>query len=710
MQRELLCLLKPMTIRNALFLLLFLVSFLSRAQDISVVDSLRVELKKTADPMVVTSIYEQLAWEFRKAYPDSTIYYANKSVELIKDEGLPRNIAQALTFIGVAYQYKGDNLKSFDFYSEAKEVALNFQDTLQFAHALNSLGRLYFNQGSFLKAYDHFYEALKHFNSLSDLQGSAYVYKSLSELYRSQNNYVKAEEMAKKTLEIREKLGDVTGQISVLVELAAIYVERQNYNKAVREYEKALRVAESISDEVGVARVELGISQVHSKMDQDGEAFTYAQLAMKKLEGSNNEELLNQVRLRYAESLMAVEKYNDAKEVLNEIVLNENINKLLSIEKEAHLRLSEIYEFTKNTAMAFRHFKRYAELKEAWSNAQMARDIQRLESRIVLETKEKENELLRLNEARSVAVIERQRLANIALVAVVTLIGVFLIGIWYAGRKRKQMFMKLQVKNRQIEEQADEISKQNDQIQRQNQKLQTRNEQLAELNNEKDTLMNIVAHDLKSPINRVKGIADLLNFTELDKEQANYVELLKQITNNSTDLIRDLLDVNAFEGQVRKLNITEVSLTELIHTKHQAFLMAAKSKKIEMKLSLPGEQVFIKTDSSLLVRVIDNLLSNAIKFSNANTVVCLSIQDQNKAPVLIIKDQGPGFTTSDKQQLFQKFKKLSARPTAGESSNGLGLAIVKILCDRLGINIELETEIDSGSSFVLLFPEEVKPL
>jgi signal transduction histidine kinase len=71
-----------------------------------------------------------------------------------------------------------------------------------------------------------------------------------------------------------------------------------------------------------------------------------------------------------------------------------------------------------------------------------------------------------------------------------------------------------------------------------------------------------------------------------------------------------------------------------------------------------------------------------------------------------VKDHGPGFSEHDKNFLFQKFKKLSARPTGGETSNGLGLAIVKILVDRLKGKIELISQQGKGSHFIVRFPQQ----
>ncbi|MEM6524409.1 MAG: tetratricopeptide repeat protein [Bacteroidota bacterium] len=691
--------------RFLLFLLYLMIPACAYAQDVSVVDSLRQSLVEEDDSLSKSRLFENLAWEFRKAYPDSTIYYAQKSIDLIESTGLNRSKSQALTFKGVAYNYKGEYLKSFNSYTSAKKEAYRFNDTLQIAHALNSLGRLYFNQGSFLRAYDHFYKALDYFTAVKDVLGLSYVYKSLSELHRSQNNLKKAQEMAEKTLEIRREIGDEIGQISVLVELATIYMELDMYDEALVEYESALTLAQSLSDKIGVARVNLGLSQLHSQQNNHNASIDYAQKALYTVSGSGNEELLNKVRLQYAESLMALKKYDRAKNELEELIMNTGVAKLISIERDANLRLAEIYERQSNSSLALKHFKRYKRLNETWTNAEAARSIERMEARLILESKERENELLRLNEARSIAVIERQRFENIALIAVVTLIGILLVSIWYASRKRKQTYLKLSLKNKHIEEQASELGIQSDKIQKQNEKLQQRNAQLADLNNEKDTLMNIVAHDLKSPINRVKGIAELLSYSQLTEEQLNYVNLLKEISHSSDEFIKDLLDVSAFEDQSRKLNISEVDLVDMIKLKQQGFKTEANAKNININVHFNVEEILIKTDNSLLVRIMDNLISNAIKFSNKDTTVNISANDSLDGLNLIVKDHGPGFTEADRLHLYKKFKRLSARPTAGESSNGLGLAIVKSLCDRLGITIDLESDADLGSMFILKFPE-----
>jgi signal transduction histidine kinase len=115
----------------------------------------------------------------------------------------------------------------------------------------------------------------------------------------------------------------------------------------------------------------------------------------------------------------------------------------------------------------------------------------------------------------------------------------------------------------------------------------------------------------------------------------------------------------------------------------------------------------VKSNPGYLSRIIDNLISNAIKFSKNGSTVSVNAKIENGSFTLLVKDNGPGFSEDDKKLLYQRFKKLSARPTAGESSNGLGLAIVKTLVDRLEGEISLSSELGKGSEFLVRIPIKI---
>lgn len=330
-------------------------------------------------------------------------------------------------------------------------------------------------------------------------------------------------------------------------------------------------------------------------------------------------------------------------------------------------------------------------------NKDLNRQIDRLQFQLDMEKKERENEVLKAEQARSNALIGKQRIQNIMLVIVVISVTAIATIAWYNNRRRRLINHKLALQNSHIVAQQEEISKHNENLFRNNQALQ-------DLNQEKNTLMNIVAHDLKSPLNRIYSLANIIEMEgELIPQQQEYIQLMKDATRSGLDLITDLLDVNELE-ELKDIPKREwVNVEEVIRIKIKSFQETADSKSIRIEYNSDvTEKIF--SDATYLGRILDNLISNAIKFSPKATSIHLFSSVKNNVFILKIKDEGPGFSTHDQQFLFQKFKKLSARPTGGESSNGLGLAIVKTLVDRLNGEITLFSQSGKGSQFEVKIP------
>ena len=216
--------------------------------------------------------------------------------------------------------------------------------------------------------------------------------------------------------------------------------------------------------------------------------------------------------------------------------------------------------------------------------------------------------------------------------------------------------------------------------------------------------MNIVAHDLKSPLNRINGLVHLIEIDNAPEALSQYLEIAKKTTQGGLALITDLLDLNAATGAHLTPTKKEVDLMELIDRKIESFRESALSKKIEVQ-KMNSKPAVVKTDPEFISRILDNLISNAIKFSHPNSTVAINFGATSKEFFFSIKDTGPGFSEEDKAQMFQKFKRLSATPTAGESSNGLGLALIKFLVTRLNGSIDLTSENRKGSEFVVTIPQ-----
>ncbi|MFN7328986.1 MAG: sensor histidine kinase, partial [Bacteroidota bacterium] len=364
---------------------------------------------------------------------------------------------------------------------------------------------------------------------------------------------------------------------------------------------------------------------------------------------------------------------------------------------ESYLQLADLARLMGNKQEEISNMNQYLVLKDSVEDLELARKVERLQFEIQIQNKEKENELLKVQQAQARAEVGRQRIVNIFTI-VVAGFALVLAGVaFYIGYKRRVNNLKLATQNMLITAHQREIDQQNE-------TLQKRNKQLSDINNEKDTLMSIVAHDLKAPFNRISGLISLVELDgQLNDSQKEYISKIKEVTQSSSGLIADLLDVHAIESEKNVPMPKAFNLVELVRERVEFFKLIAAAKKIKIEFNSSNLPSVI-SDPNYVGRVLDNLLSNAIKFSPTGKTVNVTLQLNEAMATLAVKDEGPGFSQADKALLFQKFKKLSARPTAGESSNGLGLAIVKILVDRLKGNVNLVSQQGKGSEFVVSFP------
>jgi signal transduction histidine kinase len=254
------------------------------------------------------------------------------------------------------------------------------------------------------------------------------------------------------------------------------------------------------------------------------------------------------------------------------------------------------------------------------------------------------------------------------------------------------------------------IAAQNEEILLKNKQLQIQNNKLKKINEEKTNLIGIVSHDLKSPFNRIFALLNLLKLTSTDisDEQNEYLSKMHQVIKDGLALIRNLLDIRAIEDEGIKMAIEDIDVVRLIKEILTANKPLADIKQIKFKLIREVERLDIISDKLYLSRIIENLLSNALKFSENKTTIEIKVGN-GKAEDFYVEfiDQGPGVSSEDLEQMFQKFQILSARPTDGESSTGLGLSIVKSLVDKLGGEILCESILGGGAKFTIKIPLKI---
>jgi signal transduction histidine kinase len=309
---------------------------------------------------------------------------------------------------------------------------------------------------------------------------------------------------------------------------------------------------------------------------------------------------------------------------------------------------------------------------------------------IELLTKEKEIQYKDLvNKTEQIEKEQQTRNILIGLIAIVFLSLLLIIALY---RKRNEQKEQIEIQQKKIESKSEQLEK--------------RNEHLIALNEEKNNLIKILAHDLRTPINHIQGLAQivLLSNEHLAEDQKM---MINQITDSSVRLckmIANLLDVDAIENNRIKILIDNVQISSLLKKVIASFEKQAQKKSIILDFKTGNENLFINGDSLFLIEIFENLISNALKFSEAGKKVEVHITEDIAGKVLIkVKDEGPGLTPEDQDLLFRRFQKLSARPTGGEGSLGLGLSIVKKYVELMNGEVWCQSTPGKGACFIVSF-------
>lgn len=222
----------------------------------------------------------------------------------------------------------------------------------------------------------------------------------------------------------------------------------------------------------------------------------------------------------------------------------------------------------------------------------------------------------------------------------------------------------------------------------------------------KTELVAVVAHELRSPLNSIYGLAELIGEGILDAEETvEYGRTIASQSRKLADIINKFLDLSRLESGKTDIRHVPVKLDDVIRTaiKTNAPLAAKKSMRIETRL--PDEILTAKGDPDLLVQVLVNLISNAIKYSLPEKPIIAEIRNEKGAIRVLITDEGYGISASSQEKLFTKFFRANDdKRIKNESGTGLGLAFVKQIIEQHGGEVGVVSRLGEGSTFWFRLP------
>lgn len=227
--------------------------------------------------------------------------------------------------------------------------------------------------------------------------------------------------------------------------------------------------------------------------------------------------------------------------------------------------------------------------------------------------------------------------------------------------------------------------------------------QIESISAEKDELLGIAAHDLRSPLTVILGAVESLQ-TQATEENQELIQMIMDSSESMLDLLNSTLDVEKIKNGRVSIERQRQNLLPVLEKSLKNYSLAAQSKHVGIEYEKRVDDVPVLIDAIRMEEVFNNLISNAIKYSHPETTVTVSTAISDGHIQVSVSDKGVGIRQDEVDKVFAKFAEISSEPTGGESSTGLGLAIVKKLLELHDGKISFSSAHGEGSMFTVTLP------
>ncbi len=698
------------------------------------VDSLKTlvvsSLKKAPDTTNINRL-NTLAANYFDSNPDSTLYYAQKSMVLSRKINYKAGVADALVQTAHADYFKGrfnQAIQEFDkailiykklndytglsncymLYGRMYNLLANYKAALHYLNlaldinkkqdnetyqsdCYKNIGIVYYSEGQLSTALDYYYKALFIAIKLKNRPFMAADYNDIGVVLQSMELYPKALEYYRKSLKLFAGAKNLNGVGTIYENIGEVMLNEKNYGKSIDYLTRSINIAKKQDDKDGLMSDYTDLGLCYGNIGRFKEALsnldTSLQISRKYKEVYNEAYTL----IGFATVFNLQKDYKNAyKYAMEGQTLAIKIGNV-SVRSNAALQLNKTLAGLGKFDQAYKLLRQYIDLKDSLNNNE---SIQKLTSyNLELNFATKQQQLTAQEREKDLLYQQRmsqQRLINTIFSIIIS--GMVAVSVVYYRQKRKQQKI-----NAMLEEKNHEVLQQKTNIDEQAQKLN-------DLNTLKDRLISVLAHDLRAPLSTLRGLFDLLQDDTISHEQMLEMipGVLKKLEYTSDFLDTLLFWINSqmenFESSAKNFYVKDIVAFEAGNYQEQAAL-----KGISLVDSVP-EDVVASADPNSIRIVIRNLITNAIKFSREDDTIEITAEreDENNY-VITVKDTGTGMSDEQLKKLF-KSKVNSKAGTNNESGTGMGMLFCKDLVERCSGRIWVNSKQGEGTAFSFTVP------
>ncbi|TAE73203.1 MAG: hypothetical protein EAZ85_07665 [Bacteroidetes bacterium] len=589
--------------------------------------------------------YHQYAFAFYATNPDSTIILAQKMLVWTIKADNKKWESRALQDIGGGYYAKGNYALGLEYYLKALKILEKIDFKQGLATCYNNIGNIYSSQKKNKLALLHYEKSQKVYQSINDKKGLATCLNNIANHYHQQKQYKKSLELNFEALQINQEIKDEQGMAFNFNNIGFDYLKTEQIEKALEYLTKSLEICKKIGDDDLISEVLMGLGEV--------------EVAKKE----------------YPSAIKFLEQ---SKEVSIKIGNRENLQKIMFF-------LSDVYSKQGSYQQSLEFYKLHKIYYDSLVNAENENNTLQLQAQYEYD---KKTEFLKLEQQKKDLINDKQ-ISDYRFYMVLFL---FLLILFVAG------FVFTFTKQRKVSKTNNIISEQKIEIENQNAELEAQAEHLRHVNALKDKLFSIIGHDLRSPLNQLKGVLNVLELGFLNEDEfKNILPSLSQNVTNASSLLDNLLywAESQMSGEMRKPKVFD--LKTIIINNIQLYSRQATQKQVMIDEEIESK-IIVYADKDMLDLVVRNLLSNAVKFCNAGSQIKFTSKIMEKYAEICIADTGIGIEAKKIKKIFGEGH-ATERGTAGEKGTGLGLTLCKDFVEKNGGKIWVESQVGKGTRF-----------
>lgn len=600
------------------------------------------------------------------------------------------------------YNYYANNLDSAQIFADSMLLILQNKDQEkykeEFANAYFANGDVLFRKKMYTESYAFYYKARQISNVYFDsCTLSEYSYRIGLILYRqsrfleSKNNFIQSfnESQACDSLDFAKYFR----KQELLNAIALCYLKTGNTDSADYYFNAALvfidKHKSNFTDRAALHEIAKGVvyGNLGDVLRAKGNLVAAAEMFKKSiainLKPGHDIKDAQLSYLKLSDLWFAEHKFDSAYNALLAIKQSLDSTANPRAEVDWNKQMWRYFDHQKNSTVAYTYLNNYIQKNEAYLNS--IKSINEIDVDKQIAFFEKQNELQKLqNES------ELNKWYFLTFTVVVVMVVSISILLWYNWNKSKKNVQQLQLLNTTIHAQ--------------NEQLEIALEKLEESSSEKDRIVKMVAHDLRTPVASIMSLADLIDEEKDESAQKEMLNIIKQACTNSLNLISEILE--AAKADVEDLATEKVEINHFISDCVSLLQIKAHEKQHQLIVKLHQQNVYSLISKEKFIRVINNLVTNAIKFSHTGSTISIatSIQQASQKVIIAVTDTGIGIPQHLEDKVFDMLTDAKRFGTDGEQPFGLGLSISKQIVEAHGGKIWFDSEVNNGTTFYIELP------